>query len=742
MVRSRWIKAVMASVVSTGLAWGQASAPALPKAPDDATGRIITVNEAGKPPQKCRVVKVWVDEKGNKVWQVEALDSGEVMTIVAEGAPHMGEPPPAGRPKSLRTTIFHWNRDRTPPPGAPLPPAVVCNDCTPSAPVVTTGPRLPVITSVPSGGQTTVIPCPACTTTTVVNSGTPCPTCPPVGGTTVVTSTGGSWGAPSGTACDSCKPTTGTTVISGGWGQPGTTGTGSGQPGTDVRTPVIVSTPGPSVTTTTPPKPTDKGGTKVAQAEPSLLEKWRESWGKSSPSKLPADGGKTADTKKPTTDATKGATAKADGDKGTDPKKSATDTSKGNDPKKTTAEPKEASKSAPPKVDLPHVDPKKPDPLLGDPTQYSRKPLDEKLPAKGELPPAELPRVAGGDPSAAAGRGGAPVQPGAGEALPAGSRSVTDSGSVESVPHPVMQFPLVKMGPPPVPHWQVPQAPNPVANPGRGNAPEAHPGGMAYNAFSTPENIPPAPGSAAQAQLGNAFSSVLDSPPAPQGMPGGAPAAGVFGLPGPPNPMMMGQGGRPTNPMLPPTPYGPVVRLPGTPSPAGQGPSLAMLPLANGGVTQVGYQAPAPAAPSLSAPQLTTMLHDSLYPSQREWAAEKLAMLDWKQNEPAVQALTQAVREDPAATVRATCIRSLARMKVDSYGAVSAIQAAKKDSDIRVRTEADEALGVMAPGAVTPVAPPAAVSPVIQPVSAVVPAPAPAPAPKADSSPALPPLPN
>jgi len=41
MVRSRWIKAVMASVVSTGLAWGQSAGPSSSPAPDDPTGRII-----------------------------------------------------------------------------------------------------------------------------------------------------------------------------------------------------------------------------------------------------------------------------------------------------------------------------------------------------------------------------------------------------------------------------------------------------------------------------------------------------------------------------------------------------------------------------------------------------------------------------------------------------------------------------------------------------------------------------
>src|SRR5215831_3699136 len=114
MVRSRWVKAVMATVVSTGLAWGQSGVPPPTPTTDDPTGRVITVNEAGKAPQKCLVVKASVDSQGRKVLQVQSLANGEVMTIVTEGAPVIGEAP-TGKPRTLRTQIFHWGRDHTPP---------------------------------------------------------------------------------------------------------------------------------------------------------------------------------------------------------------------------------------------------------------------------------------------------------------------------------------------------------------------------------------------------------------------------------------------------------------------------------------------------------------------------------------------------------------------------------------------------------------------------------------------------
>jgi hypothetical protein len=613
MVRSRWVKAVMATVVSTGLAWGQSGVPSPSQAPDDPTGRVITVNEAGKPPQKCRVVKVSTDEKGRKVLQVESLTTGEVMTIITEGAPVMGEAP--GKPRTLRTQIFHWGRDHT-------PPAVICD----------------------SG----------------------CPTCTP---------SNPGWGAPAVANCDTCKPSTGD------WGAPAKTVTVLAETKVVTTTPKPVETKLPEVVTTPPPKPAEK---KVAQAEPSLLDKWRESWGKSDKPKAPA----VETTKAP------------------EPKKPAIELTKASEPTKPV-----------PPADLPHVDTKKADPLLSDPTLFSKRPVDQKLPPKAAVPPTDLAKL-----------------PGTGESLGAGSRSITDSGSVTQAPSPVATWPAANLGVPPrapQPTWRVPQAPQPV-NPGSGYATEANQGGIAYNAFTPYEFTPPAPGTPGQSMLGNAFSNDYDP----------RPVSGVFGPSGPP-PMMGPAGCGPANAMLPPAPYGPVVRMPTPPTPPnpmGQGTQLAMLPPQRGtGVVQTGYQAPAaPAAPTaagMTPQQLNGMLRDALYPSQREWAAEKLSALDCKQNEAAVQTLTQVLHDDPAPSVRAACIRSLARMKADSYAVVSAIQSAKKDADARVCNEAEEALAVLAPATT----PPAPLLPKVQPVGVVPPAPPVAPP---TGSPALPPLSN
>src|SRR3954470_13641311 len=78
MVRSRWIGPLVV-LASTGLAWGEGAAPA-PRA-EGAAGHEIKVQELGRPPQRCKVLKTWQERDGGKAYQVQALDTGEMMTI-------------------------------------------------------------------------------------------------------------------------------------------------------------------------------------------------------------------------------------------------------------------------------------------------------------------------------------------------------------------------------------------------------------------------------------------------------------------------------------------------------------------------------------------------------------------------------------------------------------------------------------------------------------------------------------
>ncbi|HMC67390.1 MAG TPA: HEAT repeat domain-containing protein, partial [Gemmataceae bacterium] len=122
--------------------------------------------------------------------------------------------------------------------------------------------------------------------------------------------------------------------------------------------------------------------------------------------------------------------------------------------------------------------------------------------------------------------------------------------------------------------------------------------------------------------------------------------------------------------------------------PNSPGPFLAPPP-ANGmgGVAQAGY---ARAASNSGA--LLATLRDDLYPSQREYAAECLATSETKANTQAVEALMIAAKSDPAATVRAACVRCLTKMNVNGPAMIAMLHSLKTDADPRVRQAADQAL--------------------------------------------------
>src|SRR5207253_5088527 len=86
------------------------------------------------------------------------------------------------------------------------------------------------------------------------------------------------------------------------------------------------------------------------------------------------------------------------------------------------------------------------------------------------------------------------------------------------------------------------------------------------------------------------------------------------------------------------------------------------------------YQPPSPGDGVRSTPekikQMEVELRDSLYPSQREWAAANMAAVDWRTQPQVVGALLTAAKEDPASTVRASGLRSLATMKVNTMPVV------------------------------------------------------------------------
>jgi hypothetical protein len=164
----------------------------------------------------------------------------------------------------------------------------------------------------------------------------------------------------------------------------------------------------------------------------------------------------------------------------------------------------------------------------------------------------------------------------------------------------------------------------------------------------------------------------------------------VYRGPLPPNPY----GGA----MPPAMPYGAVPAVPYAAAPPAQ--PWAAAPYANpamdrGGVP-VAFQAPATVTPE-GVQQMVGLLRTSLYPSQREWAADYLAGLDWRTHPEVLNALVSASREDPAPTVRAACALCLGRMNVSPDLVGETLQALKADADPRVRQAAETSLARFGP---------------------------------------------
>ncbi len=307
--------------------------------------------------------------------------------------------------------------------------------------------------------------------------------------------------------------------------------------------------------------------------------------------------------------------------------------------------------------------------------------------------------------------GGAPVE--VSPDVPLGSGSVLAAGEVKYVPVPIVTVPDVKkvprgpMTPPPV----APQPNQAFMNPARGGMG----GERVSNAFTTPAPSQPLPPDMGKTGPGmsNAFSAP-DMGVVPQqlpGMPGQQPTPEQMVAMQQQMAAMQQHAAAmqqaqvvPGRPMLVPQP------IPGM----AQGPYQAPASPMTQGYTPASYQAAGMAAPGMSGvapahfqapaqgpltvPQTVAMLTQSDYPSQREWAADQLGDLDWRQNPITVQSLQNTARSDPAPLVRAACVRTLARMRANSAPVLATIHSLKNDPDPRVRDAVTEALAVLQAG--------------------------------------------
>jgi hypothetical protein len=594
----------MGVLALAGLACGQTT-PYVHNPTPAPVDRTIIVQELGKPGQKCKVLKTWREPDGSTATQVQALDTGELMTIV-ESEPTAA--PVSGGPVGMRlraaaTRIIHWSRDGSAPPGSPEPPASA------------------VVVGQPNQIPAAKMPAPKERRLTIPDDGT---------GAT-----------PPARVTAKAAPAVPVIINGSGDSMPTVVAQDVTAPAPEAAkkpfvpwAPLFTKAPAKPAAADAPAPAAKAADKPVVKAEVATATPgdWRESWGKIEAPKAPAP--------------------RAD----------------------MPAPPAQTVVAAKP-VSLPHADADKPDPLA-EPIKYTHLPKFATAdPPDAEKPPTLAQLAAGAPPATMVLQASKPTPPPppAPPASPVPAKTAPVVQATENVE------PTVKA--PPAAEETKPAAPLGMASILAARSPElvgkvpvqaaakaAQAAADEGNAFSPP----PAknPKSAVANKSANAFSQPPEParPPVNDGL-----GAGAFLPP----PQMTPQ-------QAPPYGYPPpdvVRRQP----PAGYGPPPA--PYATQPVVAATYQ---DAAASL--PQLLATLHDSLYPSQREWAAERLASFDWRRQQGILDALLASVRDDPAPMVRAESVRSLGRMKADTLAVVAAVRALRSDTDPAVRKEADEAL--------------------------------------------------
>lgn len=759
MVRSVRMAAVVLGVVWTGLAGAQSPSP-LEKA------RYIHVTEEGKPPQRCKLLKTWREADGSPAFQVQAVDTGELITIVGSSQQGSG-----GDPRAMSTRIFRWGHDNKSPAGAPVsPPSATVLTAPPSpaaapvpaptmarnefAPVVKPLPTAPALstassrsapflptmqkpdvapapapvqsankpyfltsnkpTLTPMGTQVVQHPAtqtqaelpPASTTTTGPQSRL----VPLAAGSNAGTNSGNSACSPCGSCCQPCNPCNQSSCVNctpSPMRQPfisrlfkSNNNSTSTAAASKPVTPTLVKP-----VSTMPPPALAKAAT-----EPAKPGDWRESWGKVEPWKAPLQ----ASSNKPKIELTKRVNPapvpmeparQPDPLKAPDHYRDLVMNAKLTNSKipQQESQPSAGSKlsalrhplSAFRRTDKadngqrivvsgsPTVHPVEETVVVNAPQQMPHGPMTANMPPQQGIP---APNMAMGAPALIP---PAPpptrvVQIAANEANafwsptpPPGiekDKSKNPGAENEAESSQGIQPVVIRRGPVPVP----PRGPMLVNAPRPPMAPYTTPG--------VPR--PMSPDTGVPGSMGNAFTLTATSRPIPADFGGTPQEPNGFDLP-----MQMGQGS-------PPIGYGmanPGMARPAMPNMMAMAPQIQMpvnplMSVPPALPTVVGAVPAGMSGHPASVPQSLVTLKNSLYPSERESAAEQLSELNWRSQPQVVECLMKAAREDPAATVRAACIHALAQMKVNTPGAVALVRDLKSDRDPRVRQEAEEAL--------------------------------------------------
>jgi HEAT repeats len=652
MVRSYWIGPLFGVLALTGLARCQTTTLAAPAKASDSKERYVTVGDIGKPGQKCRVLKTWTTSNGNPAYQVQALDTGELMTIEESESAALSTPGAVFRPKAMR--IFHWGRNaQTSPHGTPEPPPGAIVIAQPidihflrTAPsLAATAPSTvpekahgnwPSAFAVKKAGDSAPAPAEKRLTPVappvVKNVEPPLLRPAPIVKAPELKTSPWSAKAPDGKAAalvGSSSPRADAKPADSNFWNATTTwkpAVPSPAPAKRAETPAVKTT---AKVETTPAQPGD----------------WRESWGK-----IPA-------------------------------------------PKSAPIRIEERSvTAAAPKIELPHAMVTADDPLSAPekfaamqhagagafgraPIKETKRPLLAML-AFNQPPPA--PKIEEKKPE----RRAATIPP---------PPPVPVTPAAAIAPAEIAPPAVVKAAPPapaqivpPVTAKVTPPAPVDPAPAVAEVKPEAKPavplGMQSVLAVRSPELAPLAPKKPTATSQAQAMGIGADEPNAFTAAPAkGIASAASNGFWAPKKPAA------PANPQADATAWRPPS------SPAGYA-ATAPATAAAAPVMQAGYRQ----EKSSELSQLSVVMRESLYPSQREWAAERLASVDWRRQPQVLDLLMERAKQDPAPTVRAECVRSLGRLKSDAPGVVEAVKSFRSDADPRVRQEADEAFANLA----------------------------------------------
>src|SRR5438552_18506431 len=117
MMSARWNTTLIATLAWAGLAWGQAAPSSNP--PIRIGSDLLTVREAGRPDQKCRILKTWKQTDGTMAFEVQCLETEEHLTLVEMASSEAGVTDPG---KGMKSRIYHWGQSVTPPIGVPQMP--------------------------------------------------------------------------------------------------------------------------------------------------------------------------------------------------------------------------------------------------------------------------------------------------------------------------------------------------------------------------------------------------------------------------------------------------------------------------------------------------------------------------------------------------------------------------------------------------------------------------------------------